>query len=73
MVEIVEFEGQRRERAPRPRTLSGGSAQILFFTGVRYTRYALESDMPLAGAGKGKREDWFNSPRGKRTKPSSRN
>jgi len=49
-----------------------GSAQILFFTGVRYMRYAPESDMAPAAsrAQKGRRRGWFNFPRGKRKKPS---
>jgi hypothetical protein len=72
MGEIVEFRGHRRDRAPQSRAMIEGSAQILFFTGVRYMRYAQESDMPPAasGAQKGRRSGWFNAARGKRTKPS---
>jgi hypothetical protein len=72
MGQIVEFSRPRRERVPHARAVIAGPAQILFFTGVRYTRYARESDMPLAvsPACKGKPRDCFNAVRDKRTKPS---
>jgi hypothetical protein len=69
MGQIVEFSGPRRDRAPQSRAMIEGPAQILFFTGVRYTR---ESDMPpvTSRAQKGRRRGWFKFPRGKKTKPS---
>jgi hypothetical protein len=72
MGEIVEFRGLRRDKAPHTRAMIEGSAQILFFTGVRYMRTTRAGDMPPVAprAGKGGRRGWFNGLRGKRTKPS---
>jgi hypothetical protein len=72
MGEIVEFRGPRRDRAPHVRGMIEGSAQILFFTGVRYMRIMQDGDMPPAAPRrpKGRGRGWVNGLRGKRTKPS---
>jgi hypothetical protein len=72
MGEIVEFRAIRRNGEPRERETNERSAQILFFTGVRYTRYAAEADMPVAASRsrRGGRRRWLSGSRDKRTSPS---
>lgn len=39
MGEIISFEERRRAAPSRRQAIYDGAAQILFFTGVRYTTY----------------------------------
>lgn len=39
MAEIILFEHKRRSACVREAGAGGGDAEILFFTGVRYTAY----------------------------------
>jgi hypothetical protein len=72
MGEVVEFKAIRR--ASLSATLEG-SARILFFTGVRYVRPALETEPPgaICSVRRSGRNRLVSGPRGKRTRPSSRN
>ena len=69
MGQIVEFKGLRRDSVPHSQAVIEGSAQILFFTGVRYAR---ENGVQPAASPtrKGRSRGWLNARRGKRTKPS---
>jgi hypothetical protein len=75
MGEVVEFRTLRRDAVPQAGAIIEVSAQILFFTGVRYVHGTDDSDMPAAAPRprRSRRRSWLNARHGKRTKPSSRN